>query len=79
MPVPFVLAGAVSIYVRRRSQDGNSCSQVRSGVVKKLHDERVLIEHVLNDAPLNAATAAVDQAHLRESGSMRLDDVLFND
>ena len=47
-------------------------------IVKKLRHERVPLECFLDDAPLNAAAAAVNEANLCQPGLVRLVDVLFD-
>ena len=49
-----------------RLQDRNSCTEVSVWIVKKFHNERVLLEHLLNDPSLNAAAAAVDEPHFAQ-------------
>ena len=60
-------------------QDGNSCAQMRRGIVKKFQHERVPFERLLDDAALYADAAAVDEAHVVESCRMRFVDVVRDD
>ena len=49
------------------------------GVVAELQHQRVLLEHLLDDGPLNALAAAVDQPKLCQAGLMSGTHVLFDD
>ena len=72
------LLGVVGISANLRLQDGNGCTQMGCRIVKKLQYERVPLECLLDDAPLNAAAAAVNEANLRQPSLVRLVDVLFD-
>jgi hypothetical protein len=48
-------------------------------VVKKLHNECMLLERLLDDAALNPAATAMNEPHFTEAGAVRLDDVLVDD
>lgn len=45
-------------------------AEVRAGVVPELGDERMLLEGGLDDGPLHAAAAAVNEPELREARLM---------
>ena len=47
--------------------------------VPEFHDERMLLERVLDDAALHAFTASVNQAHFAQTRLMRGADVLLDD
>ena len=48
-------------------------------IVEKFHDEAMPFEDLLDDSPLDAAAAPVDQAHLAQTCCVGLRDVLFDD
>ena len=72
------LLGDVGFSANLRLQDGNGCPQMGGPIVEKLRHERMPLECLLDDAPLNAAAAAVNKANLRQPGLVRLVDVLFD-
>jgi len=72
------LLGDVGFSANLRLQDGNRCPQMGRPVVEKLQHERVPLKCLLDDAPLNAAAPAVNEANLRQPGLVRLVDVLFD-
>lgn len=49
------------------------------GVVPELRDERVSVQDLLHDSPLDPAAPAVDQAYLPEAGLGRHRDVFVDD
>jgi hypothetical protein len=51
---------------------------MRDGIVPELDDPWVPIEHGLDNAPLHAPTAAMNQPDFPEAGSRRLIQVLVN-
>lgn len=72
------LLGDVGFSANARLQNGNCCPQMGGRIVPKLQHERVPLERLLHDAPLNAAAAAMDEANLRQPSLVRLVDVLFD-
>ena len=48
-------------------------------IVKKLRHERVFLECLLDDTPLNADAPAVHEPNFRQPSLVRLVDVLFDD
>ena len=70
-----------------RSADGAGWSaeardrgaEVRRRVVPELDDERMVLEGRLDDAALDAAAAAVDEAHLAQAGVVRGVEVIAHD
>ena len=72
------LLGDVGFSANVRLQDGNRCPQMGRRIVKKLQYERVPFERLLDDAPLNAEAAAVNEANLCQPRFVRLVDVLFD-
>ena len=52
---------------------------MRGGIVEKLRHERVSFERFLNDAALNAAAAAVDEADFSQSGLVRFVDIFLDE
>jgi hypothetical protein len=74
-------AGAISTQclfsARREPRHGGA--KVCFGSVPEGFDEGVLLECCLHETALDAAPAAVHEAHLAQSGGMRSRDVLFDD
>lgn len=62
-----------------RAEARDRRAKVRFRRVPELFDQRMPIERLLDDAALHALAAAMDEAHLAESGGMRGRDVLVND
>jgi hypothetical protein len=46
--------------------------------VPELHDQWMVLEHLLNDPTLNAFAASVNQPHLAEAGFVRGSDILLD-
>ena len=72
------LLGDVGFSVFLRRQDGNRCAQMGGPIIKKPQHERVSFERILDDAALNTAAAAVNEADLRQPGLVRRVDVVLN-
>ena len=60
-------------------QAGDCGAEVRLRRVPELHDQRMFLERLLDDAALNALAASVDQPHFAEPGFVRGTDVLLDD
>ncbi len=60
-------------------QSGNGCPEVRLMCVPEFHDEWVVFERLLNDPPLHALAASVNQPHLAQAGFVCSGDVLDDD
>lgn len=52
---------------------------MRRGIVEKFDNERVMIQRLLNDAPLNTLAPPVNQANLAQAGRVRFANVLIDD
>ena len=72
LPSPSAKAGSVGQSRDRRAQ-------MRLRRVPEFHDERVVLERVLDDATLHAFAASVNQPHLTQARFMRSADVLLDD
>lgn len=62
-----------------RFQDGNSCAQMRRGVVEKLQHQGMPIEGLLDDAALDAHAPAMDKPHVAQAGGVGFIQILFDD
>ena len=51
---------------------------MRRRIVKKFRHQRMLFQHLLYDAALHAYSAAVDEPHLMQTGSVSFGQVLFD-
>jgi hypothetical protein len=60
-------------------ENGDGRTEVGFRGVEKFGHERVAIENLLNDTPLDAATSAMDQPNLCQSGGVRRADVFVDD
>ena len=60
-------------------QPGDRCAEVRLGGVPELHDERMLLECLLDDAALNAPAASMNQPDFAKTGLVGGADVLGDD
>jgi len=60
-----------------QSRDG--CAQVRLRGVPEFHDERKVLQRVLNDAALHAFAAPVNESHFTQARFVRGGDVLLDD
>lgn len=63
----------------RLHQPRDGGAQMSVGRIPELGDERMAVERLLDDAPLHAGAAPVDQPHLAEPGGMGLADVRLHD
>ena len=52
---------------------------MRVGSVEKFHYERVVLELLLHDAPLDTSAAAVDQPHFAYPRRLSLEDIFSDD
>lgn len=57
-------------------QSGHRGAKVRFRRVPELHDERMILERLLNDAALDALAASMNQPHLAQAGFVRCGYVL---
>jgi hypothetical protein len=72
------LLGMFAVWRYGRPQDGNRCAQMRRPVVKKFNHERVPLEHSLDDSPLHAYAASVNESDFGKSRRVRFVQVLFD-
>jgi len=63
----------------RRPDTGYGGAEVRIGIVPERFDERMSLEHRLDDAALDAAAAAVHEADFGQSGPRRFGEVFVDD
>jgi hypothetical protein len=62
-----------------RFEDGNSCAQMRRGIIKKLRHQGMPFERLLDDAALNTHAAAMDEPHVAQTGGVCFIQILFDD
>ena len=62
-----------------RFEDGNSCAQVRRGVVEKLQHQRMPLEGLLDDPALDAGAPSMDEPHVAEARRVCFIQILFDD
>ena len=60
-------------------QSRDRCAQVRLRGVPEFHDERMVLERVLNDAALHPFAASMNQSHFAQARFVRGRDVLLDD
>ena len=65
--------------IRNVLQSSHRGTEVRFRPVPELHDQRMVFEHLLNDAPLDTFAASMNQSHFAKAGFVRRGDVLGND
>jgi len=64
---------------RSAGQSRDRRAQVGLRGVPEFHDERMVLERVLNDAALDACAASMNQSHFAQARFVRRGDVLLDD